>query len=143
MTKNMTVNPLWKRRGNFMQSFCIGPEKKIHCSGGYFRMLSIMDRIKKIILIISAWMKFIKISVQIRQDFRRKGSIPGFVPFPMKSDLYTWSIADDIIQLHIDRFFNPASGFRYSSFGSIFPLKRWIDFTFKYNPDNVASSSLQ
>lgn len=32
-------------------------------------MLTIMDRIKKIILIISAWMKFIKVSIQMWQDF--------------------------------------------------------------------------
>lgn len=55
-----------------MQSFCIGCEKRIHCSGGHFRMLTIMDRIKKIILIISTWMKFIEISIQMRQDLQEE-----------------------------------------------------------------------
>ena len=107
----MTVESLRKRRINFMQSFCIGCEKRIHCSGGHFRMLTIMDRIKKIILIISTWMKFIEISIQMRQDFCRKRIIPGFVSFPMKPNLYTCPVANDVIQLHIDQFFNPASGF--------------------------------
>ena len=74
-------------------------------------MLTIMNRIKKIILIISAWMKFIEISIQMRQDFCGKGIIPSFVSFPMKPNLYTCPVANDIIQFHIDQFFNPASGF--------------------------------
>ena len=107
----MTVKPLRKRRINFMQSFCIGCEKRIYCSGGHFRMLTIMDRIKKIILIISARMKFTKISFQMWQDFCRKGIIPSFVPFPVKPDLYTCPVANDIIQLHVDQFLNSAPCF--------------------------------
>lgn len=74
-------------------------------------MLPIMDRIKKIILVISDWMEFIEIGIQMRQDFRRKGIISGFVPFSMKPDLYACSIADDIFQLHIYQFFNPTACF--------------------------------
>ena len=46
-------------------------------------MLTIMDRIKKIILIISAWMKFIKVRIQMWKDFYRKRIIPGLVTFSM------------------------------------------------------------
>ena len=73
-------------------------------------MLTIMDRIKKIILIISAWMKFIKVSIQMWQDFCWKRIIPGLIPFSMEPDLHTCSVADDIFQPHIDQFFNPAPG---------------------------------
>ena len=71
-------------------------------------MLTIMDRIKKIILIISAWMKFIKVSIQMWQDFCWKRIIPGLIPFSMEPNLHTCSVADDIFQPHIDQFFNPA-----------------------------------
>ena len=69
MPENMTVESLRKRWIDLVQFFCIGRKKRIHCSGSHFRMLTIMDRIKKIILIISAWMKFIKVSIQMWQDF--------------------------------------------------------------------------
>ena len=111
MPENMTVESLRKRWINFVQFFCIGRKKRIHCSGSHFRMLTIMDRIKKIILIISAWMKFIKVSIQMWQDFCWKRIIPGLIPFSMEPNLHTCSVADDIFQPHIDQFFNPAPGF--------------------------------
>lgn len=74
-------------------------------------MLPIMDRIKKIVLIISVWMKFIKISIQMWKHFCWKGIISGFVTFSMKPYLYTCPVSNDIIQFHVDQFFNPAPSF--------------------------------
>ena len=55
-------------------------------------MLTIMDRIKKIILIISAWMKFIKVSIQMWQDFCWKRIIPGLIPCRLPAQTATCAI---------------------------------------------------
>lgn len=81
--EDMTVESFRKRWINFVQFFCIGRKKRIHCSWSHSRMLTIMDRIKKIILIISAWMKFIKVyASRCGRTSTGRGLYRVLLPFP-------------------------------------------------------------